>query len=350
MQCTKENLYFAIETLRRNDMNASEIYSMLSIAWPNDCLSERRIREVCQQMRDGERDNFTRKQGSGRKKSDKRMESVAAVQHVLEEDSTLSVQRISSILEIPHTMTQRILNEDLQKRWVATKWIPHNLTESNRAIRVERCRDLIEAFKSRQCLSNLISIDEKWFYCRNLQPKTQIGQWVSPGGDHQPLQTPRRTTMEKKFMAIIAVSQKGLHYFEIVPSNSSVNAERYIQFLENFFHFWSSQRPFPLMPENMRIIHDNAPPHTARSTVGYLQERNVRLLKQPPYSPDCNICDRYIFQRLEAIRKSDLNTEDELRTFLSKEMPHFTQDRMRAALNSMIEDLKKIIDCDGYYL
>ena len=146
------------------------------------------------------------------------------------------------------------------------------------------------------------------------------------------------------------VSQRGLHYFDILQSNSSVNSERYIQFMENLFRFWSSQRPFPLLLENRRIIHDNAPPHTARSTIDYLQQRNVRLLKQPPYSPDCNICDRYIFQRLEAIRKTDLNTVGELENFLSEEMPKFTLNRMRATLESMVEDLQKIIDSDGYYL
>ena len=102
-------------------MNAAKIYSMVSTAWPNECLSERRIRELSQEMRDGEGESFKRKEGSGRKKSDKRLESAAAVQQVLEEDSTLSVQWISSILEIPHTTVQRILKEDLQKRWIATK-------------------------------------------------------------------------------------------------------------------------------------------------------------------------------------------------------------------------------------
>ena len=35
----------------------------------------------------------------------------------------------------------------------------------------------------------------------------------------------------KKFIAIISVSQRGEHYFEILDVNESVNAERYTQFL-----------------------------------------------------------------------------------------------------------------------
>lgn len=117
------------------------------------------------------------------------------------------------------------------------------MTENIQAVRVERCRDLIEALQSCQCV-NLIQTSFPLTKNDSIaETYSQKHRSVSgsPGGDQQLSQTPRRTTMEKKFVAIIAVSQKGLHYFEIILSNSSVNAQRYIPFLENLFHFWSSQ-------------------------------------------------------------------------------------------------------------
>ena len=125
---------------------------------------------------------------------------------------------------------------------------------------------------SRQCRLNLITIDEKWFYCRKMAPKSQIGQWVTPGGDQPNLQTARRTTMEKKIMAIVAVSQSGHHYYEILTHNTSVNAERYIIFLKNLLRFLSTRQPYPILPENARILHDNARPHSARATTNELPE------------------------------------------------------------------------------
>ena len=231
MECTKDKQYFLIESLRRNNLNASKIYEIVLTAWPEECLSARRIRELCQGIRNGDRTDFNRAVGSGRKSSELRLNSVGQVEQLIIGDPSMSIQRITHHLQIPHTMVQRILTCDLGKKWVSTKWIPHDLTEANKAIRVERCSDLIEAMRSRQCRSNLITIDEKWFYCRNMLPKTQIGQWVTPGGDQPNLQTARRTTMEKKIMAIIAVSQIGHHYYEILTPNTSVNAERYIIFL-----------------------------------------------------------------------------------------------------------------------
>lgn len=350
MQCTKEKQYFLIESLRRNNMDATEIYGMVSKAWPDECLSVRRIRELCQKMRNGDRTDCNRAVGSGRRSSELRLNSAGQLEQLILTDPSMSVQRIADRLAIPHTMVQRILTKDLGKKWIATKWIPHKLTEANQALRVERCTDLIKAMRSRQCRSNLITIDEKWFYCRNMAPKTQIGQWVTPDGDQANLQTARRTTMEKKIMAIIAVTQSGHHYFEILSLNTSVNAERYIIFLENLLRALSTLRPYPILPENARILHDNATSHTARLTANYLNDHNVRLLKQPPYSPDTNLCDRYIFPRLEAIRSVDLNSIDELDHFLSEELPKFTANRMAKALDSMVDDMTKIVENNGLYL
>jgi len=64
-------------------------------------------------------------------------------------------------------MVQRILTEDLHKQWKHTKWVPHTLSESNKALRVERCQELIDSFTSRICKSNLVTIDEKFFIAKN---------------------------------------------------------------------------------------------------------------------------------------------------------------------------------------
>ena len=59
-----------------------------------------------------------------------------------------------------------------------------------------------------------------------------IGNWLSADGDKQRRQTARRSVLENKFMVIIAVSQKGQHYFEILNRGQSINTQRYIEFLE----------------------------------------------------------------------------------------------------------------------
>ena len=89
-----------------------------------------------------------------------------------------------------------------------------------------------------------------------------------------------------------------------------------------------------ILPENMRLQHDNAKPHTALVTATHIEEMNIRLLRQPPYSPDLNMCDSYIFPRLESIR-DDFESGDDLKQFFTNELPNFTAYRINRALDEL---------------
>lgn len=149
-------------------------------------------------------------------------------------------------------------------------------------------------------------------------------------------------------MAVIAVSQRGHHYFEVLQRNEHINGERYVEFLIRMQNFYANLDE-PILPENMRLQHDNAKPHTARVTSAHIEDMNIRLLRLPPYSPDLNLCDTYIFPRLESIR-DDFESGEDLRLFLSHEMPNFTADRMSKALNELVQNMKKVVDMEGNYL
>lgn len=348
MEISKDKLYFLIESLRRCDFNATEIHGLINRSWPDYCPSVINIRKRCQEFREGTRNSFERKEGSGRAKSDSRTENVDAVLALIEEDSSLTLRHIGERLQISHTIVERIIKEDLGKCWFHTKWVPHTLSDHNKVTRVERCRDMLESFSSRITKANLVTIDEKFFYCRKVAARNKIGSWLSAGGDEPLRQTARRSPMEKKFLVIIAVSQKGQHYFEVLERNQNIDAQRYMQFITNLINFLQ-RLPNPLNPENMRLQHDNARPHTARDTAEYLENLNVRLIRQPPYSPDVNLCDRYVFPRLEALT-TQFESAEEIKNFLSVELPKFDKARMSNALEEAVKHIEKVIDAGGSYL
>lgn len=231
MEATNEKILFLIESLRRNGFKCTGIHKLVKQAWRGSCPSLRRIQALCKEFKEGRRNSFERIEGQGRKASSVREENIQKVKDVLEEDNTLSIQRVADMLEISHTMAQRIITEDINKHWIHTKWVPHTLSEANKILRVERSNDLLVSLNSRLCLKNLLIIDEKFFYLRNLLPSNKIGCWVTPQGDEPIRQTARRSTMEKKFMVIFCVSTQGFHYYEILRQNESINSERYIVFL-----------------------------------------------------------------------------------------------------------------------
>ena len=41
----------------------------------------------------------------------------------------------------------------------------------------------------------------------------------------------------------------------------------------------------------LMLHHDNAFSHSARSTVEFLKQKQIKVIEQPPYSPDLGMCD-----------------------------------------------------------
>ena len=81
-------------------------------------------------------------------------------------------------------------------------------------------------------------------------------------------------------------------------------------------------------------------------------EKNIRLLKQPAYSPDVNMCDRFVFPRLEALRETEEDFVDkaDLETFLREHLPSFTSNMMDKEFEKMKKHIDLIIQKEGHYV
>ena len=77
----------------------------------------------------------------------------------------------------------------------------------------------------------------------------------------------------------------------------------------------------------MQFQQDNARAYEAQVTLEHFEDENICLIRQPPYSPDHNLCDRYIFPRLESLRDR-FDSPDDISAFLDEHLPHFTRNRM----------------------
>lgn len=346
MEFTFDRMMFLIETLRRCNKKGSEIHQYLITAWPEESVSVRQVQRLMSELSDGTRTTFQHFEKQGRPKSEARREAIQAVEEAIELDNTLSERSLAHMLNLNNTMVHRILNEDLEKLWVKTAWVPHRLSEAQRQLRVERMQDMLEAFKSRLVKRNLVVVDEKWFFYRYLLPRQDIGSWMSPEGDRR--QTPRRLQTEPKCLCYVAVSLSGVHYFKVAEDN--INSDAYIIFINEMCEHMKANAG--IQTENMVLIQDNARPHVSKTSLDYFGRKNIRLLKQAPYSPDSNMLDRFIFPRLEAKRTQyqDFHTKDELQAFMNNELPTFTAEKMNRQFEELNEDLRKIIENNGFYL
>ena len=132
-------------------MKGTQVHEIIQTAWPDNTVTERHTQRLMKEFSDGEGNSFDRMDASGRRMSDVRNESISLIEESVNSNNSLSVRDIADMHDLSFSMIPvlRILNDDLGKRWFHTCWVPHTLTEANKRTRIERCIEMLDAFKSR---------------------------------------------------------------------------------------------------------------------------------------------------------------------------------------------------------
>ncbi|CAH1997565.1 unnamed protein product [Acanthoscelides obtectus] len=149
-------------------------------------------------------------------------------------DRHVTYREIGSSLKISKTSIEKSVHEELRVRKLVSRWIPHLLTEEQKAARVNWCQKRLDRFNSGNSKNvySIVSGDESWIYCYEPENKRQSAVWVI-----------RSRSVSKKNQRIVTADWYTTIY--------------------------------------------NASSHTAQNTRQYLTEENVELLDHPPYkSPE----------------------------------------------------------------
>lgn len=353
MEPTKRDLYFFIEGLRRNDYKSTQIHRMICVAFGDGVISERRVQEIAKEFSTGERTHFDRIAGSGRPVSDKRTGLIETVRTNIEQDSRISIRRLAFIHDTSYSMMYDIVSVDLECLSVHSRFVPHKLSEENKANRVSCSKEILKALNTRNIMRRLVHTDEKWIYCIPMGNSATRKCWLIPGGDIPEIA--RRSTMQKKFMIMVGCNFEGLFYCKVLNRQDTIDSDEYVTFLREMFTSFSTfelrQSGEAILPENMILYHDNARPHVSRTTKDFLATKNCILLPQPAYSPDTNILDRFVFAKMEMERsRRELNTKEEVEEFLQECMQRNTAPKMNRQFEKLKLHCQSIIDNLGNYV
>ncbi|CAH2009862.1 unnamed protein product [Acanthoscelides obtectus] len=210
-------------------------------------------------------------------------ENVDAVRKLIIEDRHVRYREISKI------SIQKILHEELGIRKLVSRWIPHLLTEAQKAARVTWCQKTHDRFNSGNSKNvySIVSGDESCIYCYEPENKRQSAVWVFQGEEKPTKVIRSRSTF---------VSKAG--HIATIPLNEqrTVTADWYTTIC--LLKVITELRK--IKPERRIILHqDNASSHTAQKTRQYLTEENVELLDHPPYSPDLSPNDFFTFPKIK---------------------------------------------------
>jgi hypothetical protein len=354
MEPTNEQLRFYVYVRCKIGRSTSEIFDDITEVF-GDCVSLRTIQRYAKSFSEGSESCSDLRIFNGSERSVRSSELVIEVKKYLTSHRDATVNEIAYKFDIVHTTAQRIISEDLHLKSIMKVYVPHTLTSAMKDNRVTGAREWLKVL-THHVIPFVVFTDEKWFYHRSLGQYRSRRCWTNASGDvgdpafSSPMQLVKRNQFEAKTHVIIGVTFDGKFYAEAIEKNKNVDSRRYIVFLKNMERQFSRHRN-PLQYRHWIFIHDNARPHVSQETSCFLQSNGVNCLKQPAYSPDMNMLDRFVNRHLECQRGNKcFSSSDELIDFVNNELRHVPMSKWLHEKESLMDHLQKIIQKDGDYI
>ncbi len=143
--------------------------------------------------------------------------------------------------------------------------------------------------------SRVITADESWMYVYYPSRKQQGATWLEAGEPRHP--KVRCELSMKKLMLVAFWDSKGIVHREFVPQGRAVNSKMYLAIFHQMRE--SVRRHRPDLWRNHRhqfwLQYDGAGPHRALIVTQFCKQTNTKLVPHPPYSPDLEPSDFFLF-------------------------------------------------------
>jgi hypothetical protein len=289
---------------------------------------------------------------SGRPCSTRTAETIAVVRDLITEDPRQSVRELADCMEIDFKTVHRILTEDLHLRNVCSVWVPHDLTADQCQARVNCAKQIRKVFFSRgieKILNCLAVEDETWLHLEGKGSKADNRCWLG-AGDSRPTVT-RRSISEKKTMLLVAFTPNKRVSICTTPPNTKVDGQFMIDFIRHTGDLWRTLRSNPIHLDEVLWQMDNARPHSCRAVTDFLATRQVEQLWQSPYSPDFNLCDRFLFKWLkEDFSKRSFADHNEVKEAALQWFRQLDEKHLHTEVERLYEHCQKVIDARGAYI
>ena len=149
---------------------------------------------------------------------------------------------------------------------------------------------------------------------------------------------------------ISSFNSTGMIYMHWVPTGQTVNKEYYDEALREFRKTFRRKRPALFKSGQWHFHQDNAPVHNSILVTDYLTKLGIKIVPQPPYSPDLAPCDILLFPKLkENLRGCRYETIEDMKEAVTKVMDTLTQEDFHGAFQKFLERYKCIAAGGDYF-
>ncbi len=269
-------------------------------------------------------------------------------------DRRQTIKEIALDIGQPPSTVFKVLKKDLKMRKLCLKFVPHLLTDANKAMRVELCRQNLDNVRSiPRYLDRIVTGDGTWVSLYNQETKFESCQWTEKGGAH-PTKIVKSNSIQKT-MLILFHDAYGVLLAEFLPQGETIDADFYCAVLSRLKERIRRKRPglWERDQDGDRTFwlhQDNATPHTTMPTLAFFGESGINLVPHPPYSPDLAPCDFALFPHLKKqLRATHFANIQEVQDRVRLVLRNTETEVFYNALRNMAIRWKKCVAVQGEY-
>jgi histone-lysine N-methyltransferase SETMAR len=237
-----------------------------------------------------------------------------------------------------------IMQNILNLRRFSTKWVPHTLTDPQKAKRREMAAAMLATLQAEEAngFQRVITMDESWIPWS--LPHDSV--W-GPEGTARP-EAPKMKVGMPKTMVVVFWSADGILFRTYLPEKTTVTAN---YFTKQCLDPLKIQLGLRADGPPQYILHmDNARPHTAHMTKDFLATSPFVLLPHPPYSPDIAPSDFHLFGNMKrSLKGLDAKSRDELIDAVDRFLLPLNRTTLLPVFRHWLNRLTKVMATGEYY-
>jgi hypothetical protein len=190
------------------------------------------------------------------------------------ENRHISIDYISTILDISHGIFDTVLKQDLGLTKIASRWVLNQLTREPTQRRVDVCLENLQKFeRNTWILCDIVIGDETWICQRKIRSKQQSKIWITR--EEISRTEMKRQAFEEKTMFFSMTN--GPILVHQIPSRTSINATYYrYACLKSLIKKLHKKRPSS-KENHVKLHHHNARPHMNNIVFNYLREEKNQI-------------------------------------------------------------------------
>jgi hypothetical protein len=160
---------------------ATATFELMKQAYGYNVLSGTRVFGWYASFQDG-RQNLEDDKRSRRPTAIRTPDMIETFRELVLIERQMTIRVMEDTFKISRGTIRKILMEDLGKRKICATFVPHSLTDKQKALRLQTSQECIQSVDvDRSLLDSVVMGNETWCFQYHHQTKTQRMEWRSPG-------------------------------------------------------------------------------------------------------------------------------------------------------------------------